>query len=643
MGKVIGIDLGTTNSVVSVIQGGEPVVIANQEGFRTTPSIVSWTKEGEILVGEPAKRRAVLDPENTIYESKRFIGRKFNEVQEEARNVPYKVVSDDKGDAAFDVPNAGKVVRPEEVGAQVIKKLKEAAENYLGEKITEAVITVPAYFNERQRQATKDAGKLAGLEVKRIINEPTAAALAYGLDKKSDVKILVYDFGGGTFDVSILEGGEGVIEVKVSDGDTHLGGSDVDARVVNWLVDEFKNEHNIDLRNDKTAFQRLKEAAEQAKKELSFKMETEINLPFITIDPNTNQPLHLQKKLTRARLEEMIKDLVDRTMEIVKRALEEAKLTPQDIDDVVLVGGSTRIPLVQQKIKEFFGKEPHKGVNPDEVVSIGAAIQGGVLAGEVKDVLLIDVTPLSLGIETLGGVMTVLIPRNTPIPTRKCEVFTTAADNQTQVEIHVLQGERKMANENKSLGRFYLTDIPPAPRGVPQIEVCFDIDADGLLHVTATDKATGKSQSITVQQSSGLTEEEIQKMIEEAKKHEEEDRKFQETVELRNQLDALVYSLEKTINENKGKLTPEEIKEAEDAIKEGKEALGSNERAKIQTAIEKISSIANKIAQKLYQSAGGTTGGISGGSGTSGTGGTSSTGGTGKGKGDEDVIEPEVN
>jgi molecular chaperone DnaK len=600
--KVLGIDLGTTNSVVAVMIGGEPVVIANQEGARLTPSIVSYTKEKEVLVGDPAKRRAVLDPENTIYESKRFIGRKYEEVLDEAKRVSYKVVPDDKQDAAFEIPNIGRKVRPEEIGAQVLKKLKEAAEAYLGEKITKAVITVPAYFNERQRQATKDAGAIAGLEVQRILNEPTAAALAYGLDKQSDVKILVYDFGGGTFDVSILEGGEGVIEVKATNGDTHLGGANIDERIMEWLISEFKKETNIDLKNDKTALQRLKEASEQAKKELSFKMETEINLPFITIDPETKQPMHLQKKLTRARLEEMIKDLIDRTMEIVKRALEDAKLTPKDINEVVLVGGSTRIPLVQQKIKEFFGKEPHKGVNPDEVVAVGAAIQAGVITGEVKDILLVDVTPLSLGLETLGGVMTTLIPRNTPIPYKKCEVFTTASDNQTEVEIHVLQGERPMAKDNKSLGRFTLTGIPPAPRGVPQIEVCFDIDVDGILHVTAKDKATGKEQSIKIQAAGGLSKEDIEKMVREAEMHAEEDRKNKELIEARNRLDSLIYNLEKLLNEHKDKISQDLVQEAETEISKGKQALNSTDKNAIEEAYSKITDISNKIATSLYSS-----------------------------------------
>ncbi len=602
--KVIGIDLGTTNSVVAVMIGDEPVVIQNQEGSRLTPSVVSWTKEKEILVGEPAKRRAILDPENTVYESKRFIGRKYEEVIDEAKRVSYRVVPDEKGDASFEIPNLGRKVRPEEVGALVLKKLKEAAEAYLGEKITKAVITVPAYFNERQRQATKDAGKIAGLEVLRILNEPTAAALAYGLDKKSDVKILVYDFGGGTFDVSILEGGDGVIEVKATAGDTHLGGANIDERIMEWLIEEFKKETGIDLRKDKTALQRLKDASEQAKKELSFKLETEINLPFITIDPSTNQPLHLQKKLTRARLEEMIKDLVDRTMEIVEKALKDAKLRPEDIDDVVLVGGSTRIPLVQQRIREFFGKEPHKGVHPDEVVAVGAAIQAGILSGQVKEILLVDVTPLSLGVETYGGVMTVLIPRNTPIPYRKCEIFTTAADYQTEVEIHVLQGERPLAKDNKSLGRFYLTGIPPAPRGVPKIEVCFDIDVDGILHVTARDLGTGKEQSIRIQPSSGLTQEEIERIIKEAQMHEEEDRKKKELIEAKNQLDMHLYNLEKVLRENRDKLPSDLVSEAERVIQEGKKVFAeSQDINEVRRTTERVLDVAGKVGGYIYQSA----------------------------------------
>jgi molecular chaperone DnaK len=602
--KVIGIDLGTTNSVVAVMVGDEPVVIQNQEGSRLTPSVVSWTKEKEILVGEPAKRRAILDPENTVYESKRFIGRKYEEVIDEAKRVSYRVVPDEKGDASFEIPNLGRKVRPEEVGALVLKKLKEAAEAYLGEKITKAVITVPAYFNERQRQATKDAGKIAGLEVLRILNEPTAAALAYGLDKKSDVKILVYDFGGGTFDVSILEGGDGVIEVKATAGDTHLGGANIDERIMEWLIEEFKKETGIDLRKDKTALQRLKDASEQAKKELSFKLETEINLPFITIDPSTNQPLHLQKKLTRARLEEMIKDLVDRTIEIVEKALKDAKLRPEDIDDVVLVGGSTRIPLVQQRIREFFGKEPHKGVHPDEVVAVGAAIQAGILSGQVKEILLVDVTPLSLGVETYGGVMTVLIPRNTPIPYRKCEIFTTAADYQTEVEIHVLQGERPLAKDNKSLGKFYLTGIPPAPRGVPKIEVCFDIDVDGILHVTARDLGTGKEQSIRIQPSSGLTQEDIERIIKEAQMHEEEDRKKKELIEAKNQLDMHLYNLEKVLRENRDKLPSDLVSEAERVIQDGKKVFAeSQDINEVRRTTERVLDVAGKVGGYIYQSA----------------------------------------
>ena len=615
--KIIGIDLGTTNSVVAVMMGDDVVVIQNQEGARITPSVVSWTKEREILVGEPAKRRAVLDPENTVYESKRFIGRKFDEVREEAKRVSYKVVPDEKGDAVFDIPNAGRKVRPEEVGAHILRKLKEAAEAFLGEPVKKAVITVPAYFNERQRQATKDAGKIAGLEVVRILNEPTAAAMAYGLHKKEDVRILVYDFGGGTFDVSILEGGDGVIEVKATAGDTHLGGANIDERIMDWLIEEFKKETGIDLRNDRTALQRLKEASEQAKKELSFKMETEINLPFITIDPNTNQPLHLQKKLTRARLEEMIKDIVDRTIEIVKQALEDAKLKPSDIDEVVLVGGSTRIPLVQQRIREFFGKEPHKGLNPDEVVAMGAAIQAGVLAGEVKEIVLVDVIPLSLGVETYGGVMTVLIPRNTPIPVRKCEIFTTAHDNQTEVEIHVLQGERPLAKDNKSLAKFYLTGIPPAPRGVPKIEVCFDVDADGILHVTAKDLGTGKQQSVRVEISSGLTPEEIERIIREAEEHAEEDRKKKELIEAKNQLDHLVYGIERTLREAGDKIPANLKEEAQKLVEEAKRVIQTaTDIQEVRQMTDRVMNLSQRIGTAIYGEVGkGTQGRSEGGEG----------------------------
>jgi molecular chaperone DnaK len=598
MSRIIGIDLGTTNSVVAVMEAGSPVVIPNQEGARTTPSVVGFTKGGERLVGQVAKRQAVTNPENTIYSIKRFMGRRFDEVDAEKKLVPYKVLPGDNGDAR--VESQGKKLSAPEISSMVLTKLKEAAESYLGEKVTKAVITVPAYFNDAQRQATKDAGQIAGLEVMRIINEPTAAALAYGLDKKKNETIAVFDFGGGTFDVSILEVGDGVVEVKSTDGDTHLGGDNIDDRIMEWIVAEFKKENGIDLMNDNMARQRLKEAAEKAKIELSTTLETEINLPFITAD--AGGPKHLVMKLTRNRFEQMIDDILRSTLSPCERALKNAKLSPSQIDEVVLVGGSTRIPKIQQIVRDMFGKEPNRSVNPDEVVAIGAAVQGGVLGGEVKDVLLLDVTPLSLGIETLGGVFTKLIESNTTIPTRKSETFSTASDNQTSVEIKVFQGERAMAADNRQLGVFQLGNIPPAPRGVPQVEVTFDIDANGILHVTAKDKATNNEQKITISGSSGLSKEEVEKMAREAKENAAGDQKRRDSVEARNKADGMIYSVEKTLKDHRDKVSEAEAKSVEVALDEAKKAVQDGDADKINAAIDKLTQASHKLAEVMYKS-----------------------------------------
>src|SRR5579864_2712348 len=636
MGKIIGIDLGTTNSVVAVMEGGEPKVIANEEGGRTTPSVVGFTKTGERLVGQVAKRQAITNPENTVYSIKRFMGRRYDEVGEEIKMVPYKVVR--QGDHVAVVAQ-GQEYTPQQVSAMILQKLKKAAEDYLGQSVTEAVITVPAYFNDAQRQATKDAGKVAGLDVKRIVNEPTAAALAYGLDKKKEETIAVYDFGGGTFDISILEVGEGVIEVKSTNGDTHLGGDNIDQRIVDWLVEEFKKDEGLDLRakGNEMALQRLRDAAEKAKIELSTTMESEINLPFITAD--ATGPKHLVKKLTRTKLEQMVDDIIQRSVAPCKQALKDAGVDASKIDEVVLVGGQTRMPRIQTLVKELFGKEPHKGVNPDEVVAIGAAVQAGVLAGDVKDLLLLDVTPLTLAIETLGGVATQMIPRNTTIPTKKTETFSTAADSQPSVEVHVLQGERPLAKDNRTLGKFHLTGLPPAPRGVPQIEVTFDIDANGILNVTAKDKATNKEQKITITSSSGLSKEEVERMAKEADAHSAEDKAKRDEIEAKNQLDSMVYQMEKMLRDSGDKISGSDRGEVENAIADAKKALESGDKSSMDRAREALTTASHKLAEQMYKAAGSQ--GAPGAGPGAGAGPAPGGGGDGQAKKDEGVIDAE--